>query len=280
MSSVGFAVAGIVGSLIGWRALRGVFSSPLLQRENYRGHHLAVATGLVAILAVTTVTGVLVVGAAIVDRPGPELLASCITAMVTTVGIGLLGFVDDVLGSGASRGFRGHLGALGRGTLTTGALKLIGTPLVALVALALTQPTEPAILLDAAVVAAAANLGNLFDRAPGRVIKVTSVATIAVAVAVAAPAVAIAGPMIVVGAGLGLLPVDLSEDGMLGDTGSNVLGAALGLALVASFATTGTAVGLGILVALNLASEFVSFSKVIDATPPLRALDRLGRRRS
>lgn len=277
MSSVGFVVAGIVGSLIGWRALRDVFSSPLLQRENYRGHHLAVATGVVAILAVTTVTGVLVVSAAIVDRPGPELLASCITAMVTTVGIGLLGFVDDVLGSGASRGFRGHLGALGRGTLTTGALKLIGTPLVALVALALTQPTEPAILLDAAVVAAAANLGNLFDRAPGRVIKVTSVAT--VAVAAAAPAVAIAGPMIVVGAGLGLLPVDLSEDGMLGDTGSNVLGAGLGLALVAALATTGTAVGLGILAALNLASEFVSFSKVIDATPPLRALDRLGRRR-
>ena len=31
---------------------------------------------------------------------------------------------------------------------------------------------------------------------------------------------------------------------------------------------------------LNLASEAVSFSKVIDATPPLRAIDRVGRRPS
>ena len=33
---------------------------------------------------------------------------------------------------------------------------------------------------------------------------------------------------------------------------------------------------LGVLLALNLASEVVSFSQVIDATPPLRWLDRLG----
>jgi hypothetical protein len=35
-----------------------------------------------------------------------------------------------------------------------------------------------------------------------------------------------------------------------------------------------------VLVMLNLASEAVSFSRVIDAVPPLRALDRAGRRPS
>jgi hypothetical protein len=33
-----------------------------------------------------------------------------------------------------------------------------------------------------------------------------------------------------------------------------------------------------LLLALNLMSEVVSFSSVIDAVPPLRYLDRLGRR--
>ena len=34
---------------------------------------------------------------------------------------------------------------------------------------------------------------------------------------------------------------------------------------------------LAVVAALNLASEVVSFTKVIDRTPPLRYLDRLGR---
>jgi hypothetical protein len=68
------------------------------------------------------------------------------------------------------------------------------------------------------------------------------------------------------------------EELMVGDTGSNPMGAAVGLGVVVAF---GPAVRLSVLVvvlALNLLSERVSFSSVIDRTPPLRYLDRLGRR--
>ncbi|MFZ4669749.1 MAG: hypothetical protein ACOYML_10640, partial [Microthrixaceae bacterium] len=49
-------------------------------------------------------------------------------------------------------------------------------------------------------------------------------------------------------------------------------------ALVAVPGATGRWVLVGSLVALNVASEFVSFSRVIDAVAPLRWLDQLGRR--
>ena len=65
---------------------------------------------------------------------------------------------------------------------------------------------------------------------------------------------------------------------MLGDTGANVLGGTLGLAVVLTTSPATRTVTLVVVAALNLLSERVSFSRVIDRTPPLRWLDDLGRR--
>jgi UDP-N-acetylmuramyl pentapeptide phosphotransferase/UDP-N-acetylglucosamine-1-phosphate transferase len=80
-----------------------------------------------------------------------------------------------------------------------------------------------------------------------------------------------------VGALAALLPADLGERVMLGDTGANPMGAvlALGLVLVAPF--WGRVVALLVVLALNLVSEVVSFSAVIDRVRPLRWVDRAGR---
>jgi hypothetical protein len=64
---------------------------------------------------------------------------------------------------------------------------------------------------------------------------------------------------------------------MLGDAGANGLGALLGLALL-QHAPQRRGTALGVLAALTLASEVVSYSRVIDAVPPLRWVDRAGRR--
>ncbi len=82
---------------------------------------------------------------------------------------------------------------------------------------------------------------------------------------------------VVVGAGLGLLADDLSERLMLGDAGANALGGVVGLGAVLACPPATRTVLLAVVAALNLAAETVSFSRVIDAVPPLRALDRLGR---
>jgi UDP-N-acetylmuramyl pentapeptide phosphotransferase/UDP-N-acetylglucosamine-1-phosphate transferase len=133
------------------------------------------------------------------------------------------------------------------------------------------------LLPDALLVALAANLVNLLDRAPGRAIKASLAAAVPLALVAGSGPVGLAlAP--VLGGAAGLVGDDLRERLMLGDTGANVLGAALGLAAVLELSTGPRYVVLAVLVALNVAAEVVSLSSVIDRTPPLRILDRLGRR--
>ena len=81
----------------------------------------------------------------------------------------------------------------------------------------------------------------------------------------------------VIGAFCGLLGDDLREHLMLGDTGANVLGAVLGLAVVLDVGRGPRNFVLIGLVVLTLAAEAISFSAVIDRVPILRRLDAIGR---
>ncbi len=277
---IALAVAlGLVGAAAGWRATAHVFAQPLFARRNHRGVDVPVGAGI--LLAVAAVAGEAVF--AVVDAAGDDVPADRIARLavvVAAVGFSLLGFLDDVAASGDDRGFRGHLRAMATGKLTTGGLKLVGGGLLAVVVASLTgrEGLGP-LALDAALIALGANLGNLFDRAPGRTIKVAVLAASVLVVAVGADGRAsLTGVALVVGAALGLLVFDLREELMLGDAGSNVLGAVVATGLVATGSTTTRVVALVVVLALNLASEKVSFSRVIDSVAPLRALDRLGRR--
>ena len=269
---------GVVAALLMERASAPVLSSPALRRRNYRDHELATAGGIVIVLAVLVVEGARTALAEF--GLGDELSDSLLRSMVlfACFAFAFLGLIDDLLGTDTDRGFRGHLQALAHGRLTTGAMKLFGGAVVAVVLTA--APGEVSgrrLLADAALVALAANLGNLLDRAPGRTIKVGIILYLPIALAAGTSPVGLAlAP--VVGAAAGLLPADLDERLMLGDTGANLLGAVLGLAVVLETSRPVRTVVLIVLVALNLVSERVSFSSVIDRTPGLRQLDRLGRR--
>jgi UDP-GlcNAc:undecaprenyl-phosphate/decaprenyl-phosphate GlcNAc-1-phosphate transferase len=208
-------------------------------------------------------------------------------------GLGGLAFgvLDDLRGSGKRRGLRGHLGALAHGEVTTGTVKLAGLAATGLGA-ALLEGGEPAdVAVNAGLIAGGANLLNLFDLRPGRAIKVAALAAgmIAGGSALAgrgefssaasprrlAGLQAVAAPA---GAALALLPEDLRERAMLGDAGANALGAMLGAAAAQTLPRRARLGLLAGIVALTVASEKVSFTRVIEATPPLRWLDMLGRR--
>lgn len=274
----GFA-AGLLTGAVMWRFLRGFFADTVFARENHRGLRLPTAVGSVVVIAAVVVAGL----AALVVAGGWEEAQSIgpgAVVLATVAGLAVLGLVDDLAGTGEDgRGFRGHLRALATGRLTTGGLKLVGGGALAL---AVTAPVSDGglaqLLVDAAVVALAANTANLFDRAPGRTLKVALVAFAVLGAVTGAPD-SLAGVAVVVGAAAALLPGDLGERLMLGDTGANPLGGVLGLGVVLACSPGTRLAVLAGLVALNAAGEVISFSRIIDAVGPLRALDRAGRRR-
>lgn len=240
-------------------------------RTNHRGEPVTLLEGP-ALVAGAAVGGALTPG-----LPGRVRAAALLAGTVC----GALGAYDDLAGSASSRGFKGHLGALARGEVTSGAVKIVGIGTCGLAAAALAGTAAPTragrafdVLTGGAVVAAAANLMNLFDLRPGRAIKVGLLTGTPLAAGGAGRAAVVAAPL---GAAIALLPEDLGERAMLGDAGANALGALLGLAATRLERGPRLAVLAG-LVALNVASEFVSFTKVIAGNPVLNRLDMLGRR--
>ncbi len=199
--------------------------------------------------------------------------------------------------TGGAKGLHGHLGALVRGQVTTGVVKIavIGAGAVVAGALLASDPGQPksprpgtspaARAFDAAgravLVAAWANLANLLDLRPGRALKSCGAAAAPlVACGATCGGGAVASGLLAAGAlgvGAASAPGDLSERTMLGDTGANALGALLGTALAAHPSARLRAASQVVGVALVLASEKVSFSQVIASTPVLAAIDALGR---
>ena len=256
---------------------RDLLRAPALQRANHRDRTVPTAAGVIAVLAVLLVEG----GRALFGAFGiGEQTASLdrTVVLLACLGFCLLGLVDDLAGTDRDRGFRGHARALAEGRVTSGVGKLVGGAALAIALVAAVEPgaSGARVVADAALVALAANVANLFDRAPGRTIKVALLAWLPLAIVAGTDAVGVAiAP--VVGAFAGLLGDDVRERLMLGDAGANALGGALGLAVVLECAPTTRTVVLVVLALLTIASEVVSFGRVIDRVPPLRAFDRLGR---
>lgn len=277
MTVVAALVAGALATVVLQRTMREVLAQPLLERENYRGHRLPTAVGLLLVVATIAVDGgrtlAGVVGIGDAGTAGPRL-----ALLAAVVAFGLLGLLDDLLGDARDRGLKGHVGAALRGRVTTGFVKLGGGAAVALVLAGAIVGDRPGrVLLDGVLIALAANLGNLLDRAPGRTIKWGLVAYVPIAVVAGTSATGVA-LAVVAGSAAALLVADLREAMMLGDTGANALGAALGTATVLAVGPGVRDAAVAVLLALTVVSEFVSFSRVIAAVPPLRAFDRLGRR--
>jgi hypothetical protein len=174
---------------------------------------------------------------------------------VPSVGpVAAIGLADD-LWSGPERGFRAHL----RTGATTGTLKLVGIPLWAL--------WRTRSLSGALLVGLAANVVNQLDTRPGRALKAYLIGSVLVG----------GRPRRGVAVAVLLAPYDLREMAMLGDAGSNALGAMLGLGSVRRLTGLRRMSAIGALAAVTVLGERRSLGKLIESTPGLCALDAFGR---
>lgn len=276
------------------------------ERTNFHGATVSLRGG-VAMAGASVASAA--VASALSDQPRAALGGA-----VAALGGGVAGYIDDVDqgahdGGKVAKGLKGHLGALAHGQVTTGVIKIAGIGASALAASALVGSKATSVsgkaadlALNTVLIAGTANLANLLDLRPGRALKATvlvatplsyfsAAAKTPASGASAAPSATLAAPASASGAsaqrllasGLNAAAItalveDLQETTMLGDTGANAAGALLGTSLAANDSwklRLGTTLGV---VGLILASEKVSFSKVIAANPALNWLDQLWRR--
>jgi len=256
-----------------------------MTRENYRGSVLPIPFGFVVPVAalvslvvlgpLVRLTDVDVFGA--VGGPDSVLLLTPAVVLLYGLGVAFLGLVDDTL-SGPSRGWRGHARAAASGTLSTGALKAVGTLGLALFVVAGPDQDAGRYALAVAILVLCTNLFNLLDLRPGRSIKVFLVLGLGLTLGAWSLdglwALGIfVGPLLVAGL------YDVRERAMLGDTGSNLIGGLAGLWLIITLDTTGQIVALVVLVAITVYGEVRSISALIASNSVLRYLDSLGRPR-
>jgi hypothetical protein len=273
--SAGLLLAGALSARLALAGADALGSRPAgtpWRRTNYAGRPVTLLGGP-ALAASATATAVL-------GAPAGTRLAAALVGSVS----GVVGAYDDLAGArpeqAADKGFAGHLAALREGRVSAGAVKVAGIGAAAVAAALLTRGSRGAgVLADGVLttglVAGTANLLNLLDLRPGRAGKA---AVIAATAGLGGPAGGlIVGPL---GATLEVLPFDLAERVMLGDCGANSVGALIGLRMAQIPGRGPRAALLAGIVGLTLASEKVSFTRVIEATPGLRELDRLGRRTS
>jgi UDP-GlcNAc:undecaprenyl-phosphate/decaprenyl-phosphate GlcNAc-1-phosphate transferase len=271
--SLPLIVSAIVAALIAPAMLRTLARSRLAL-ENYRGVRLPFPAGIVIVAAAALAAGPL----AFVDELGiadDVLRPEVRTVAVYALGVAALGLLDDALG-GEPRGWRGHGAAVLRGGISTGALKAAGSLGLALYALSGLGYGDGEYLLATGVLVLFTNLFNLLDLRPGRSFKVFALlgAGLTVGAWDLDPLWALglfAGAVLVVGA------YDVRERAMLGDTGSNLIGALAGLWVVFALGTTGQAIALVVALAITIYGEFRSISAFVEKAPLLRQLDSLGR---
>jgi UDP-GlcNAc:undecaprenyl-phosphate GlcNAc-1-phosphate transferase len=277
--AVSFASAGLLAP-----AVLARLEQAGVVRENYRGLILPAASGtLIAIGAVVALGPLALLDElANADSLAPEVGP----ALVFVLGVGVLGLMDDLLGGRrpagaredreAPRGLRGHARAAAAGNFSTGALKAAGVLGLALYVLADQGRSASEYLVGVGLLTLSTNLFNLLDLRPGRAGK-AFVALGAVLTVGSWNTHALEALGLFIGPALVLLPYDLRERAMLGDTGSNVLGAVAGLWLISALGPTGEAVALAVLAVLTLYGEFRSISALVERNVVLRRLDSLGR---
>jgi UDP-GlcNAc:undecaprenyl-phosphate/decaprenyl-phosphate GlcNAc-1-phosphate transferase len=278
----GIILAGLSLLPFWWIALR--FPKRMI-RQNFLGRRLPVIGGL-AVLTAGVPAGALLAIFAERLRHSTALHAS-LAFLIAFAGLGSLGLIDDLFGDRSAGGFRGHIGKLLKDrSVTTGLIKLVGGGIFSLLAAYsvcldqaggnLLAARLAIIVLYGACIALSANTFNLVDLRPGRCLTLAIVGLGCVLITASFRGgylVADLGSDLL-GAVLILLPFDRSGKIMLGDAGSNAIGAGIAVCAISVAKPWEVALLVAAMAGFQVWCESHSLSRFIESKPLLRSIDR------
>lgn len=249
--------------------LRHALNSPRFLKENFQDKMIPSVLG--GYIAVYSLVGCfLTIAYRLCDTTVGILYIASIGGMAA------LGLLDDAFGTREAGGFAGHFKKLLlERKLTTGMVKAIGGGILAL-AVGYTISREPVVrLLNALLIALCANALNLVDLRPGRALGVFAfgllviLAVCGLRISGAWPLAALLVPTVAIAR------AEVTGRGMMGDTGSNALGAALGLTLALDAPLWAKIAAVVVLVCLHVFCERYSLTRTIERNSTFKKIDSL-----
>ena len=185
------------------------------------------------------------------------------------------GALDDLIGNRNVSGLKGHFKSLFKGELTTGGFKALFGGFVGLVVSVCISSSIVDIIVNTLIIALSTNLMNLFDLRPGRAIKAYSVIMIPIYITLTVYTKVF--PLLILPNVLAYFNTDLKARGMMGDTGSNVLGISIGVLMALGYGIKVRLAWLVFLILMHLITEKFSLTKIIEKNRVLKFIDNLGR---
>ncbi|MFZ5644082.1 MAG: hypothetical protein ACOY46_10870 [Bacillota bacterium] len=267
-----FFLAGLAAGWIIKDGVMDIIAGAGFQKQNYQGEKIPVGAGVLVLLgSIPVLTFSIFIF--------PVELKQKATAFMFALSIyTCMGLMDDYWGSPVFRGIKGHLKSLLSGKPTTGSVKAIAGGLAALfVAIISFNPGESLflIVINTIIIALSVNSINLLDLRPGRAGKAFLFWVFLIAAFFYNKYETIFA-VVAAGVFLAYFPLDLKARAMMGDAGSNALGAVLGITSVWVLDLNYKLVLLTILLILHLIAEKDSITRLIESNRLLSYLDRLG----
>ena len=185
------------------------------------------------------------------------------------------GALDDLIGNRNVSGLKGHFKSLFKGELTTGGFKALFGGFVGLVVSVCISSSIVDIIVNTLIIALSTNLMNLFDLRPGRAIKAYLLIMIPIYITLTGYTKVF--PLLILPNVLAYFNTDLKARGMMGDTGSNVLGISIGVLMAFGYGIKVRVAWLVFLVLMHLITEKFSLTKIIEKNKVLKFIDDLGR---
>ncbi|HEX8100293.1 MAG TPA: hypothetical protein VF660_08855 [Actinomycetota bacterium] len=243
--------------------------------RNYRGVEVPVVLGIGLAAAVFGAALVVFSIALWRDKSPPLLIGVHAIVLVLACMVVFLGGLYDDRVHGPARGLVGHFRELFRGRVTPGIVKLVAAVAAAALVAWRSNTGIATAVIGIPVMAGATNLWNLLDVRPGRALKYFLPLGLVLLYSARRTDYALVAAA-AMGAAVVVFPFDLGEEGMLGDAGSNLLGFVIGLGLFQVLPLWALALALIAIVAVHVASETVTLSRLIKSYRALRWYEELG----